>query len=790
MDALKKVPNDTTYSSSPGFGTPLHPVGPTQPQRLPQPAFKPPIPTILPIALPPPTLRPQAFRIFTKRYSLTLSTSALLALAAFVGRHCGAGWREEGTGERVLEETAKLWKAESGPVIVEDGKMLQGILRTLQSCMSGGRLGSTKQKSTMSRENSSTFSNDSAMDRESSRPRLEGRNSSFGMSTLEVEDGDDDEDSVKDPRGWLKVVSAFEQPRFSYDIDKKHFVPLTGKFSMLPSPSHKTALFRQRHALIHHRLLRNENFQTPSITSQHSTSNSKHSMTDQSFYKITPIANLLGRGGQSFMLLGMLVIAPSGTLALNDLSGSISLDLQHAVPFGDTSAFFTPGVIVLIDGTYEEDYAGTGSSGIGSTDGVGGTIGGKFLGFNISGPPVEKRNVSLGIDLKSGDMGAGLGWTDFLGTGSERAVGDRMRRLEQKLIGPESELSEEARRKMIILSELTLDDPTTLTALRKVLREYESAAQPPMAFLLMGNFCSHAAMAGAGMGSIDYKELFNELAAVLSDFPSLLRTSTWVFVPGDNDPWVSAFSAGAGTTVPRDGVPDIFTSRIKRAFATSRTEAGPGVLRDSMDGQAIWTSNPSRLTLFGPAHEVVVFRDDFSGRCRRNAIRTGQAIQRGQDVEPATEERSELQPDDDVAMSGALPDGMDSPVEDGMPGHAAADPAPPAPPEDPATILAKKLILTLLPQSTLSPFPPTIRPVHWSLAPSALSIYPLPHTVVLADSEAPAFAMTYEGCHVVNPGRFLERKGARRRRMGWVEYDLLSKRATIRENWIGYEVGR
>ena len=114
MATLKRPLDNAVLSSSPAFGTPPHPVLPAQAQRPPPPpAFKPIIPTILPILLPPPTLRPLAFRTFTKKHNLTLTSSALQALATFIGRHCGSGWREEGTGEKVLEEVARLWKAES-----------------------------------------------------------------------------------------------------------------------------------------------------------------------------------------------------------------------------------------------------------------------------------------------------------------------------------------------------------------------------------------------------------------------------------------------------------------------------------------------------------------------------------------------------------------------------------------------------------------------------------------------------------------------------------------------------
>lgn len=292
-----------------------------------------------------------------------------------------------------------------------------------------------------------------------------------------------------------------------------------------------------------------------------------------------------------------------------------------------------------------------------------------------------------------------------------------------------------------------------------------------MTFVLMGNFASQAAMAGAETGSIEYKELFDALAAVLADYPSLLRSSTWVFVPGDNDPWSSAFSAGASTLVPREGIPDIFTSRIKRAFAAAKSEIG-SKREGELDGEAIWTSNPTRLSFFGPLHEVVLFRDDISGRLRRNAVRFGQATEREQAAA-----QSNGDTDGDQTMSGGLP-GEDTTT---TPEPAAIPPALTGTSDDYTTTQAKKLILTLLPQSTLSPFPLQTRPVHWSYASSALSLYPLPSTLLLADAESPAFALTYEGCHVLNPGRLSVGRG----KAGWLEYDVLTRRGTIMTEWIG-----
>jgi len=789
MDSIRKQSDANVFSSSPAFGTPAHPIIPASKRPLAQPAFRPAVNSpILPILLPPPTLRPLAFRTFTKKHNLTLNGSALQALATFIGKHCGSGWREEGTGERVLDEVAKLWKNENGPVIVEDSAQLKWILKTLEGCMVGGRIGAIKSKAGISRQSSFAFGGDTPVDAASGdRPSLDGRGSSYGLSKLNVEEDaeEEEEESIKDPRAWIKTISAFSQPRLTYDVGKNHFLATTAKASFFPNPTEKTAVSRDRYNVIYQRLLRNEAFQAPSYSARRPDS------TSQQFYKITPIANLLGRGGSQHLLLGMLDIAPTGMLALNDPSGSITLDLQHAQSMqGNDSAFFCPGMVILVEGQYEEDWAGAGSSGLGNTGGVGGTIGGRFLGFNISVPPAEKRNVSLGIDLKVGDLGGGFGWTDFLGLGSDRAVGQRMRRLEQQLLGPESpNASSETRRKMVVLGEVTLDQPSTLLALRQVLQRYSSTNdETPMTFVLIGNFTSKAAMANAGTGSIEYKELFNELASVMSDFLPLLRTSTWIFVPGDNDPWASSFSAGASSLVPRDGIPDIFTSRIKRAFANAKTELGAPVHKDSVDGEAIWTTNPARISLFGPAHEIVIFRDDMSSRFRRNSIRFGQATRQAVDNSAATQNSPE---EEEETESGALPTiESDSAApestndnDDQMPDIPPLPSNLRAPGDDYALAQAKKLILSLLPQSTLSPFPASIRPTHWSHN-SALSLYPLPHALVLADADAEPFALTFEACHVVNPGRLVT-GGGRRKRVRWVEYDCWTKRGDVKEDFVG-----
>lgn len=224
------APSNAIPSSSPAFATPVHPLKPFQ---APAPAKA----AILPIILPPATLRPLAFRTFTKKYSLTLTSTALQELATFIGRHCGSGWREEGLAEKVLEEVARSWKNRNGGVIVDGASPeLKDILKTLEGNMSGGKI-VTGQRG-LSRQNSLML--DGSQDSEVSKTRLglrpvslarEDSQASFGMSGLDFEE-QPDEEGINDPRKWLKVIHALDQPRFTYNVAKKHFEKLLPLFSL------------------------------------------------------------------------------------------------------------------------------------------------------------------------------------------------------------------------------------------------------------------------------------------------------------------------------------------------------------------------------------------------------------------------------------------------------------------------------------------------------------------------------------------------------------------------------
>lgn len=673
-----------------------------------------------------------------------------------------------------------------------EGDELKGILRTLEQSMSGGR---PSQQGRLSRQGSSLFDNIDGYTTESiPLRRAMSREECEPSSRLPALGNNDDGNATgsEDPRRWLKVVGAFEQPRLIYNVNHKHFEAATFAPSLLPDPSHKTHLFRRRYNLVYQRLLRNESFQSSSVASARTSflqRSSSNTATSQQAYKLTPITNLLGRGGSNHLLLGLITISPTGVLTLNDLSGSIAVDIQHARPVPDDGAWFTPGMIVLVDGVYEEEGSHTGP-GLDGNFGVGGTVGGKIIAFSIGGPPCERREITVGVSSTGKDghanAGGGFGWVDFLGVGSERAAGSEMRKLETRVLtkAPPEGLAK-GRARMVICGEVELDNANTLQALKRVLGLYaaEQADQIPMVVVLMGNFVRHAVMTGGTTGgSIEYKEYFDSLASAVSEYPTMLQNTTFVFVPGDNDPWASSFSAGAATALPRKGVPDLFTSRIKRAFATAKIEAEKST-GEKADGEAIWSTNPARLTLFGPAQEIVLFRDDMSGRLRRNALRF-QTLQAGTQSESEAKIVSSQKLDKDAraveeaqeSSKGMEVDRAVETAESHIPTSITHETASSRVSSD--LLTTRKLVKTILDQGYLSPFPTSDRPVLWDYA-GALQLYPLPTALVLMDPEASPFAVTYEGCHVMNPGPLTpqSRKGIAQ----WMEYDARTRRGETRE---------
>ncbi|CAA21799.1 DNA polymerase epsilon catalytic subunit B, Dpb2 [Schizosaccharomyces pombe] len=549
----------------------------------------------------PNALRPVAFHVFTRKYDLNINRDSLQELASFVSKKCGSQWRSQ--CEPLLDEIAKTWKRvhETQPIVTRP--LLIPVLANL-NVPHEVRVSSLARVQT-----------------------LETTGSFLNSSNSEIRE------TIKNEK-YFRVLDAFKMPKFKYDSSRKVFVLSKQSPTLMASASACTDMLNRRFNVVYSRILRNESFQTPSFSG---------SFSQTGTYQLTPIRNLLGRAGNTFLLFGLLTIAPDGTLWLEDLDSQVQLDVSQAEQgFG----LFCPGCLVLVNGQFL-------SSGL-------------FLVFELGHPPIERRDASL----------KALNNLDILGLNMDAKQLALLRHAEQAYQS----------QAFVCISEVHLDNHQTFYALEKIFQKYESSEAVPFCIILCGSFMS-SAFHNSG-SSIQYKEGFNKLAASLEKFPKICEKTKFIFVPGPNDPWTT----NGISLMPKHSIPLHFVNRIQRVCK-----------------HTIFASNPCRIIFF--SQEVLIYRDDISGRFQRNSLKFGKTPQGTSNINsiPLAEQQVHQQ---------------------------------------------RKLVKTVLDQSHLSPFPSRTRPILWDFD-YALSVFPLPSCMGLIDSESSAFDVHYGGCPTFNPGALL-----------------------------------
>jgi DNA polymerase epsilon subunit 2 len=518
-------------------------------------------------------------------------------------------------------------------------------------------------------------------------------------------------------KDYFTVVNAQSQPLYRYDPVKKHFERSQIKHTLLGSANDLVSVFITRYHIVHDRVIRNETFQTPSFRGGLTAS-----ISGSNFYSITSIKNMLGRDSSNFLLFGLIVKGPDGMWWLQDTSGKVQLDTTQAVPVD--GVYYTPGNFVMCDGIYFKD---------------------KFIVGTIGPPPSERREVSK---LAYGNL-------DFLGvhtanSGNNSRI-DRIDKNFEKLLAQQEKVHSYHR--IIILGvNIFLDDIRTTDALRKFFAKLENevdgegSSDLPIAIIFPGSFKSVPFQANGS--SPQYKESFDFLAKILGDFPSIASRCKLIFVPGDNDPWAAVFSSGATPLWPLESIPEIFTNRVRRVAQS-----------------AVWASNPCRLSYF--SQEIVIVRDDYGSRFRRNCIHFNQ--ENPDDAANESSEQLDMEVDETQTDMEIYEDSdSDSSnqralrrIIDGSGKKIRPRTKPYVPPD---VEEARKVVKTILDQGHLSPFPIANRPVAWTYD-HTLSLSPLPSVLILADPTTPQFKATYEGCHVINPGPLLFQN-----KLNWMEY--------------------
>lgn len=274
----------------------------------------------------------------------------------------------------------------------------------------------------------------------------------------------------------LWIVSAFNVPRFKFNVERKKFLPVNDDPQLFDSALCKGRMFRHRYDLIHQFTVRNSLFNDLAL--------------DGSSYKLKPIESLLSTSSRinNIVILGLLTHLKEGQYYLEDPTGTVAVDLSQA---NYHDGLFTDGSFVLAEGSYKDEA---------------------FIVQAIGLPPRESAELSRTYFSSS----------NYFGGPSESSL-----RFDARLKKFESH-KEDAM--FVFLSDIWLDQPQVLEKLDVLFTGYSN--DPPFAFVLMGDFLS------CHKGISHYnciKEGFRSLADLISQYPSVANHSRFIIVPGPND---------------------------------------------------------------------------------------------------------------------------------------------------------------------------------------------------------------------------------------------------------------
>ncbi|KAJ6628723.1 DNA polymerase alpha/epsilon subunit B-domain-containing protein [Mycena sp. CBHHK59/15] len=347
-----------------------------------------------------------------------------------------------------------------------------------------------------------------------------------------------------DPESHLFVIDAFEMPLWHWSPERGTFEKVLTPLTTSGSAESRVFAIRDRLNIIKQCVLRNEHFAPSTLPSR----------DRERLVTLKSTKQLLGRAGERFLLLGMLAHSKEGKLCIEDADGSVELDFSKLDEPGD--GLFTEGCFALVEGEYTED--------------------GNLEIIAIGQPPCESRETARSI----------YGHIDFLGKGSTSLLEDS-----QLAVRVREELSD---LNFFFLSDVWLDHPRTLPGLQKMFDNCVENHFIPKLIVLCGNFTSGSITHGQGRDVQRYQENFDALADLIASYPSITRSTHFVFVPGPLDITVNS-------TLPRRPLMSTFVGRLKAKIP-----------------KVHFATNPCRIKFFD--QEIVIFREDSMARMLRNIV--------------------------------------------------------------------------------------------------------------------------------------------------------------------------
>lgn len=665
----------------------------------------------LPIELKASVFRPFAYRVLSKKYGLNVQSSALEKLASYVGKRFGTKWKRDTKTVAFLDALAKLWKEQERGVFV-DGEGVMQIIKEISA--NEKRMKQRVQNALALKKNNeepgSDIMDDTSLDLDSMT-----LDTSMIMSSNNMEEYNESQGTIVDDHiNWklfFKVIDPNHYTSFEYDRIRKQFdynpVNSSSKLIQLPSTDAMLKYFSARLDILRDRIYRNNIF---SKTKYSNNSDSKVVNQMHQPKHITYVKNLLGRNEQRFILFGLVTLNSFGIWQLQDDTDKIELVLKQCVFTKET--YFTSGNFLIVDGFYSSA--------------------GKFHVLSMEHPPAEER-------ISSQDA---LGDIDF---NWDYAKNGKVDLSMKKVI--EKELRAHTDHKIVVLGgNLFLDDLAILTKLKKVFKEIDNEISfylennnpentensnlydRTVAIVFNGPFVSRAldvtegSSASLKTSSASYKASFDNLANTLEQFKNICEHAKLIFIPGDEDPWLSMITKNANSIWPKMRIPSVFGSRLSR------------VVKD-----VEWASNPCRLNYL--SHDMVFIRDDIGESFRRNDF-TYLCELTEEEIEKAMRHNMQSKEPESSQLSFINQDNLEI---DRLTLKETTD-----------TDNIKKIAKTLLDQGTVAPFHNTVREILPNYL-QLLSLFPLPHTIVFSDASTPTTSTMYKGCMVANVGTFMTR---------------------------------
>lgn len=340
------------------------------------------------------------------------------------------------------------------------------------------------------------------------------KTSLVGREVMEVAVEECNQASDSDADKALIAISAFDVPAFAYNNDRKKFMPVPKEtLKLYAGADEKAQLFRTRYTVLHQRMLRHELFSPVTMGQE----------AQQNKFQLKTVEHLLSHVGlpDKVIVLGMLVQLREGKFHLEDLSGTVELDLSQCLFH---TGLFVEFSIVLAEGMYSD-----------------GVFHLSALGFPPAEPALETRSY--------------FGSVNFFGGPSSSCA--------KSSVKLQAMLQENQDAMIVFLSDVFLDEPKVMDKLNFLLMGYSE--YPPTAIVFMGNFSS------APYGPAKFRKLkasFRALGDLILRFPEVATKSQFFFVPGPQDP-------GPGNILPRPPIPSVLTSDITDRIANAHFLSNP-----------------------------------------------------------------------------------------------------------------------------------------------------------------------------------------------------------------------